>query len=232
MILEAFYRSSTAARPMDLAQMAGYVWLGQAALALFPTNVDADIRDSVQSGTVVYELCRPLDLYGLWYSRALAWRTAPTLLRLVPMFLIAMLVLPVIGLPEWQLRPPGLLAGACWLVSMSGALLLSSAITTLMNISLLWTVSGQGFVLVSALASLLGGMVIPLPLFPDWAQPIVYALPFAGVMDLPGRLYTASLPAGQIGWVLGHQLAWTLVLVAGGRALLARGQRRLVVQGG
>ncbi len=233
MILEAFYRSGTAAPPMDLAQTVGYVWLGQATLALFPWNVDADIRDSVQSGTVVYELCRPLDLYGLWYSRAVAWRTAPTLLRLLPMFLIAMLVLPAIGLPEWRLvPPPSLVSGVVWLVSMLGALMLSSAITTIMNISLLWTVSGQGFVLISALASLLGGMVIPLPLFPDWAQPIVYALPFAGVMDLPGRVFTGSLSPGHVGWVLAHQLAWTLVLVAVGRALLSRGQRRLVVQGG
>ena len=26
----------------------------------------------MRTGAVAYELCRPLDLYGLWYARALA----------------------------------------------------------------------------------------------------------------------------------------------------------------
>jgi len=234
MILEAFYRSSASAQPLSLAEMVGYVWLGQATYAMFPWNVDADVRESVRSGNLAYELCRPLDLYGLWFCRALAWRTAPLLLRLVPMVVIAMLLLPLVGPAEWQLRPPPSLAAAgASLVAIAGALALSCALTTIMNISLLWTISGQGIAsLTAGVAALLGGLIIPLPLFPDWAQPIVYALPFAGVLDLPARLYTGILPPGALGWVAAHQVAWTLALVAAGRLALARGTRRLVVQGG
>jgi ABC-2 type transport system permease protein len=71
-----------------------------------------------------------------------------------------------------------------------------------------------------------------LQLFPDWAQPIIYALPFAGVLDLPARLYTGNIPPAGLAWVLAHQLAWTVALVAAGRLILARGTRRIVVQGG
>jgi ABC-2 type transport system permease protein len=214
--------------------MVGYVWLGQVTYAMFPWNADAGVREDVRSGNVAYELCRPLGLYRLWFSRALAWRTAPVLLRLVPMAVIAMAALPAIGLGEWRLRPPPDLAtAAAWLAVMAGALAVSCALTTLMSISLLWTVSGQGVALLtSALAVLLGGMVIPLPLYPDWAQPIVYALPFAGIMDLPARLYTGNIAAAGAAWILGHQLAWTAALVALGCWALARGTRRLVVQGG
>jgi ABC-2 type transport system permease protein len=235
MILEAFYRSSTAPPPgLTFTQAAGYVWLGQAMLAMFPWNVDADIRELVRTGNVGYELCRPLDLYGLWFARALAWRSAPMLLRAVPMFVIAMVVLPLVGLPEWRLRPPpSVAAAALWLATLVGALLLSCALTTLMNITLLWTINGQGIaLLVASLAVMFGGLVIPLPLAPDWALPVLQLLPFAGTMDLPGRVFTGHIPAAQAGWVLAHQLGWTLVLVAAGRWLLARGTRRLVVQGG
>lgn len=234
MVLEAFYRSSAAAQPLTMTEMVGYVWLGQLTYAMFPWNVDAGVRDDVRSGNVVYELCRPLGLYQLWFSRALAWRTAPVLMRFVPMAIITAVLLPIVGLDEWRLRPPpGLAAAAAWIAVMAGALALSCALTTLMSISMLWTISGQGVaVLTSALALLLGGMVVPLPLYPDWAQPIVYALPFAGVMDLPARLYTGNLAPAAAVWILGHQLAWTAALVVIGRRALSRATRRMVVQGG
>jgi ABC-2 type transport system permease protein len=103
----------------------------------------------------------------------------------------------------------------------------------LINISLLWTVGGEGAViLLTSLATFLSGMIVPLPLFPDWAQPIVQALPFAGLVDLPFRVFTGHIPAGALGSVLLRQALWTAALVLFGRWLLSRGMRRVVVQGG
>jgi len=234
MILEAFYAASAGPGPLPHAAMVGYVWLGQATYAMFPQNVDPDVRAAVRSGDIVYELCRPLGQYGLWFSRCLAWRTAPMLLRLVPMLLFAMVVLPMVGLGEWRLAPPPDLAtAAAALAAMTAALVLSCALTTLMNIGLLWTVSGDGIASLSAgLAALLGGLIIPLPLFPAWAQPIIESLPFAGVLDLPARVYTGVIAPGGVAWVLARQVAWITALVVIGHRALARGARRLVVQGG
>jgi ABC-2 type transport system permease protein len=234
MILDGFYRSTSAALPMRLGEVVGYVWLGQALLLLVPWRVDADVREQVRSGTVVYELCRPLDLYGTWFVRALAWRTAPVMLRMLPMFVVAMALAPLVGLGAWRLAPPpGAASLALWLASLVGALFVSCAITTLMSVSLLWTVSADGIPVVLTVAvTVFGGLVIPLPLFPDWARPIVYALPFAGVLDFPARIYTGNIPPAAAGWVLVHQLWWTIVLVALGRWLLGRGIRRLVTHGG
>lgn len=239
MILGAFYASITGtdsrmlAQPMTLDEVTGYIWLGQATLLLVPWRTDEDVAQQIRTGTVAYELCRPLDLYGQWFARAFAWRTAPVFLRMVPMFVIAMVVLPLVA-PAWQLAPPPSIAsGVMWLACFAGAVLVSCALTTLMSVSLLWTVSGDGVpLLVAASATMFGGLVIPLPLFPDWAQPILYAMPFAGLLDLPSRVFTGNIAAEQAIWVLAHQLAWTGALVAFGRYLLARGIRRLVVQGG
>ena len=76
------------------------------------------------------------------------------------------------------------------------------------------------------------GMIVPLPLFPDWSHPLLDVLPFRGLVDLPFRLYMGHIPAREVLGVLGHQLLWTAVLVVLGRCLLARGTRPLVVQGG
>jgi ABC-2 type transport system permease protein len=234
MVYESFYRSSSAAvQPMALDRVVSYVWLGQALLAMIPWNAEPEVRAMVRSGAVAYELCRPVDLYWLWFVRGLAWRTAPTLLRAVPMVILAMVVLPLIGLPEWRLAPPTLPAGLGFTLAVCAALGLSCAITTLFHISLLWTVSGEGIVMIGATAvSLCSGLLVPLPLFPDWARGVLEWLPFAGLADLPFRVYTGDIPLGELSVVLARQVGWTVALVALGRWLLARGMRRLVVQGG
>ena len=188
----------------------------------------------IRSGAVAYELCRPIDLYSFGYARALALRTAPTILRAVPMSVIATAVLPLIGLGEWRLAaPPSVAAALAFGATLVCTLLLGCALTTLMNISLLWTISGEGAALLMAtLATFLSGMIIPLPLLPEWVQPIVRALPFAGLVDLPFRVFTGHIPAAATVAVLRHQALWTIALVLFGRWLLSHGMRRVVVQGG
>src|SRR5881409_1283826 len=148
-------------------QVVSYVWLGQALLGMLPWNADVEVRAMVRTGAVAFELCRPIDLYGLWYARALAWRTAPTVLRAVPMCVIAAFCLPLIGLDAWRLTPPPSLASAvAFAVTITCTLLLGCALTTLINISLLWTISGDGAVIfMTTLVTFLSGMIVPLPLF-------------------------------------------------------------------
>ena len=226
MIFAAFYRASRSPQPMSYAEVVTYVWLGQAMLRMLPWDIEGDIRQMIRSGAVAYELLRPLDLYALWYARALAWRTAPTTLRALPMFVLAMACFGM----QW---PASAASGLAWAAATVGALCLACAVTTLLSVSLLWTIAGDGAArLIVAGVIFLSGMIVPLPLFPDWAQTIVGLLPFRGIVDLPFRLYTGHIPPEGVWGVLGHQLAWTVGLVAFGRWLLARGTRRLVVQGG
>jgi len=226
MILSAFYRSVSTPMPMTLAQVVSYVWLSQALLRLIPWHVDQDIAGMIREGTVAYELVRPLDLYGFWFARISASLAAPSLLRSLPLSAAAMLFL--------GLQPPASLrSGLFFLLSLILALLLSSALVTLMSASLFWTLSGEGMShLVPPLGWLLSGMVIPLPLFPEWAQRLVAVLPFRGMMDTPFRLYLGLVPTGQVLQELGHQLLWTTILVLLGRWALSRGVKLLKVQGG
>ena len=75
-------------------------------------------------------------------------------------------------------------------------------------------------------------LCVPLPLFPDWAQPFLSILPFRALVDVPFRLYTGDIPAGEAFLPVALSLAWAVLLVALGRRLLSRGTRALVVQGG
>jgi len=166
-----------------------------------------------------------VDLYGLWYCRAVAGRVAPALLRSIPMLVIA-------GLMGWIRCPRPLNAAAC-AAALLGAVALSSAVATLMSISMFWTISARGLnAVILSTTFLLSGMIVPLPLFPDALQPLLNALPFRGLCDVPFRLFTGHIPAGDLPGELAHQLAWAAVIVLCGRCLLGRAVRRLVVQGG
>lgn len=226
MIFVAFYESSTRPQPLSRADMITYVWLGQAMLGLLPWNFDNEVRNMLRNGTVVYELVRPLDLYAHWYCRGLAQRVAPTLMRSLPIFVAATL--------WFGMRPPSsLLCGLAWLLTTLGATLLNTAFMTLVTLTMFWTLSGEGIQrLAPFLVYSFSGMLLPLAFWPDWAQPLLRILPFRGMVDVPFRVYLGQIKPAEALAEFGIQLLWTGAMVLAGRALLARGTRRLVIQGG
>ncbi|PJD97933.1 MAG: ABC transporter permease [Parachlamydia sp.] len=226
MILEAFYAQSGAAEPLTLAQAITFIWLGQAFLQLIPWNIDKELEQQIKTGNVAYELLRPLDLYFLWFFRAVAMRLVPALMRSIPLFLFAGVVY---ALPA----PVSLHAAIAFIFSLSAAILLSSAITTLVIISLFWTISGEGIQrLLPHITLLLSGMTVPLPLFPSWTQPFLNLQPFRGIIDIPSRIYVGIIPTHDVFQYIGFQLVWFLFFVLAGKWLLKRAIKRFVILGG
>ncbi len=226
MIFQAFYRSSNAEQPMSGSDVETYIWLGQAFLAALPWNVDTDLRAMIRTGGIGYELVRPVDLYSYWFSRALAWRTAPMLMRAVPLLVFAFVLM--------GMSPPvSLGAGLAFAVSMCAAIMLSAAMTTFLNVTMLWTIAGDGVMqLTFGLIMIFSGMLVPLPLFPDWSQPVINAMPFRGLVDTPYRLYLGHIPLSEFAGVLAHQLFWIMAFLIAGRIAMASALRKVVVQGG
>jgi ABC-2 type transport system permease protein len=234
MIFTAFYQSSKKVQPMNLGQVINYIWLGQAMFAMLPWSMDRDVADSIRTGNIAYELVRPIDLYRSWFCRAFAIRTAPTLLRAAPLILLAALVLPLLGANDWALTAPASLpAGFIFLLALTGALLLACSFTVLMSISLMWTISADGIAnLLPVTVWVLSGIVIPIPFYPEWLQPVLKYLPFRGLMDIPLRIYVGNIANGEALSEIGLQLFWIVTLIGLGRWLLSRGIKRIVVQGG
>ena len=226
MIYDGFYRSSTSPQPMTVDQVVTYIWLGQAMLLLAMFDVDKDVAAMIRTGNVAYEMTRPLDLYTVWFMRALSGRAAPLLMRSIPIFAVSGLFL---GLKA----PASLSAGLLFVISSFAGLLLAASLVALMTVCLFWTVSGEGINRLAAPAIFfLSGIVIPLPLFPDWMQSLLAVLPFRGLIDTPFRIYMGVLTGAASGGALMHQIAWVIVFILLGRMILIRGVKRLVVQGG
>jgi ABC-2 type transport system permease protein len=235
MILVAFYSTSSAASaPMTLSQAITYTWVSQGLLAMLPWLGDPDIATAVRTGAVSYDRLRPLDFYGLWYSRTAGWISARMVPRLVLMFLFAALLLPMAGLAEWGWRPPAsLAAGGLFAASLILALLLSAAMVMLLNIGIAALLNPRGInALVAAPVIVLSGNLLPLTLFPDWIQTALLVQPLAGVLDIPLRIYFAQLSGGAALGGLALQAFWLVTLVLIGRWAIARVLRNLEMQGG
>ena len=234
MIFAAFFASSTKAQPMNFEQVVTYIWLGQALLLLIPFREDTEISHLIRSGNIAYELVRPVRLYWFWFARQFANRTAPVILRSIPLLILAVWLLPIAGVDEWALQGPvSFGAGFCFLVSLLAAVILAGSFSVLMAITLFWTISADGIAnLFPVLLWSLSGIVLPLPFFPDWVQPALRMLPFRGLMDTPFQFYIGNILPQQAAWEIGHQCVWIAVLGLFGYALLKRGLQRVVIQGG
>ena len=226
MIFVALYSQSSVPQPISLAAAITFIWLGQTAVTLLPWDVDEESEESIRSGNVVYTLTQPLDLFWIFFSRSFALRLIPTLMRSLPIFIAAGLFF---GLPS----PASWGAGSAFVCSMILATILSSALTTMVVTTLFWTMSGEGIQrILPHLSLLFSGLVVPLPLFPDWMQPFLNAQPLRGIVDIPSRIYTGIIAMSDVPFYLGFQLAWSLVAIVIGRVLMGRALKRIEIQGG
>ena len=230
LMYRAFYKSGSDAFPMEFGALSTYIWLQEALLTLFAAwAFDNDIFDSITSGAVAYELCRPCGMYGMWFVKNMAMRIARVALRCLPIVVVAALLPAPYGLT----LPAGFGAGVLFLVSLVLGVLVSVSFVMLVYISAFYTLSSSGVrVLGASMVEFLSGVVIPLPFFPEKLQKALNLLPFASMQNTPFLIYTGHLDPQTALERIGLQLLWLALLLAAGRLLIANAQKKVVVQGG
>jgi ABC-2 type transport system permease protein len=234
MILAAFYGAAAGAAPITLTQAITYTWLAQGLLTLLPWMSDPEVIAAVRTGGVTYDRLRPVDAYAFWFVRCAGWTAARVIPRSALMLSFAGVLLPLLGLSEWGWQPPAdLTAMLGFTASILLALLLSTTMIMLINIVTLATLTDRGaMAMMVPLVITLSGNLLPLVLFPDWLQTALLMQPFAGVLDIPVRIYMGNLVGTGVLVGLGLQLFWIIVMIAVGRVAMSRALRRLEVQGG
>lgn len=173
----AFYRSNPTAFPMTLQATVNYTWIQQAFLAMFASWVlDGDILEEITSGSISYSLCRPVDLYAMWYTKSLSGRISRVALRAVPILVVAALLPAGYNLTA----PTDLPTFFLFLLTMVLGALNSTAFTLLIYVLTMYTLSSTGLrSLLVTLADFLCGGVVPLPFFPPALRRICELTPFA-----------------------------------------------------
>ena len=230
MIFEAFYRNSDASAPMSLPQLASYVWLQQAFLVFVALWYrDSEIFGLITTGNVAYELCRPTNLYFFWHVRLLAQRISGAALRCLPILAVAML-LPD---PYRLVLPTDSGTFLLFLMTLLLGVLVNVSISMFIYILTFITLSPIGSLMViGTIGEFCSGMIIPIPLMPDWLRNIVMLLPFRLAGDLPFRIWSGHIGHREALLGIVTQLVWLLVLVGFGQLAMRKVLSRAVLQGG
>lgn len=226
----AFYQNGENRFPMTFPELSSYIWMQQAFLAMFMAwFFDPEILESIQSGNIAYELCRPCDLYTMWFVKNMAIRLARTLLRCLPILLVAAF-LPA---PFHITLPPDWTAGLLFLISVTLGFLVLISCSMLVYISTFYTISPMGIrIIATSVTEFFSGALIPIPFFPDALQRLMYALPFASTQSTPFLIYAGHIRGTAALQSIALQLVWLTALALAGRILMKRALKKVIVQGG
>jgi ABC-2 type transport system permease protein len=213
------------------APIAGYdqtAMIGYYLTVLLVGRVVRGTDRPITMATEIYE--GTLSRYLLYPAPYLAVKYAEHLGTLLP----GLIQLAIGGAVALALLDPGSGAGLLGAVSVGSVLraALAIAVANLLSFLLHYPLQGVAFwaenvwslnVMLRFTADLLGGLMLPLAIFPGWAQELLSWLPFAYLFSFPVTVLLGQVDDARYLAGLATALAWCAVFALVGRAVWRRG---------
>jgi len=230
MVYLAFYESNNTSVPMDFTQLVSYLWLNQIFYSLvYMLYKDKEIFNLIKDGNISYELCRPVDIYNMWYSKIISTRLASACLRVLPVTIFALLL----PRPFCLSLPNSIESFVLFAITFILGVLLMTAVITLYHVITLFTMNETGITSIfMVISEILSGIVVPIPFFPQFLQNISNILPFKYIGDFPFRIYSGHIPLNEVFTGIIVQLIWIVIVITIGKILMKYISKRMTVQGG
>jgi viologen exporter family transport system permease protein len=208
---------------LTLVEMLWYLAMTE-CMTLSTPRVAWEVDQDVRTGALAVQLIRPLSypLYRVSVSlgeRAVRYAMSAVVASLVALALVGPIRVSATGL-------------VVFLAALPLAFVLDLLSYLLIGLGAFWLEDTTGLALIySRVTMILGGMLLPLELFPDGLQAVARSLPFALVMYGPARLFVRP-DVGFLAELLVKQTAF-IVIFAGAVFLVHRAaMRRLFANGG
>jgi ABC-2 type transport system permease protein len=219
----------------SLVDMVWYLAMTE-TITLSSSRIFVDISEEVKAGNLAYTLARPIS-YPFYQVANSLGGSAP---RFVLNFVVGALVVglgmglvgPSLGLGGESLSAgslPGLLA---FLGMAALALLLDAFIVVLIGLAAFWIEEvAPAFWIYQKLMFTIGGLFLPLEMFPEWLARAARWMPFQFITYAPARAFVDFEPEFVMRAVAG-QIIYAVILAALVALVWGRARRRLVVHGG
>ena len=219
----AVYGGTQLIAGFTMTQMLWYLTFTE-AIELSQTRIFLPISEEVKDGTVAYSLNRPYSYVLFWISRGMGENLVKVVPLLAEGFLLALIM--VGPLPGYlRALPLGLLAIVL-------GILIGTTLQAIVGLLAFWFEEVMPFWwIIQKLVFVIGGMFIPIDVYPEWLQSIAKYTPFAFAAYWPATTFV-DFTARRAVTTLTGQVAW-IVLFGSAAALLFRAAvRKLHVQGG
>lgn len=208
---------------LTLPQMLWYLVMTE-TLTLSAPRVAPEIDQDVRTGALAVQLIRPLS-----YPLARLWSTLGERLVRFGLNLVVGAAIALLLVGPIAFSAGGLLL---FLLALPCAFTLDFLGQFLIGMGAFWLEDTSGLLLIySRITMILGGMLIPLELFPQAVQPWLRALPFSSIIYGPARMFVHPDAPFLRDLIMRQGLA--IVVLAGAVALVYRaGVRRIHANGG
>lgn len=204
----------------DAVAITWYIVFAEAAVNGTKFRMIEQIGTDIGSGAVAVEMLRPIDV--VWFR--ISNEIGDGILRFLTMAVVgSTLALLIAGAPH----DPALLAMGL----ASGLLAIACNITAQHGFAAMafWQHEAKGaWFLYQKLVFILGGMLLPLEIFPGWLQAVARLSPFWTMAYAPARL-AAGFDEPML--IVG-QTVWLVVLFGFATWVFGMGERRLQIGGG
>jgi len=222
-----------------LAQMVWYLAMTE-TVALSTSRIFIEISEKVKAGDLAYTLARPLSYPFFQVANSLGNSAPRFLLNLLTAAAVVGLGMrqgpvlsPSASLGITSVEGAGSLPGLATFLGMAAlALLLDAFLAVLIGLLAFWLEEVTPvFWIYQKLLFTVGGLFLPLEMFPEQLQQVARWLPFQFITYAPARAFVAFEPDFVLQAVTG-QVVYIAVLSALVALVWRRAQQRLVVHGG
>lgn len=206
-----------------LAQMLWYLAITESIVLSRPRETFR-IDEEVRTGDIVYALARPYHFVLFRYAAVLGERLPRLAINLAVALPLAWAFSGGVGL-----APAGLAPGA---VALLGAMTVDFLFVLSVQLLAFWVEDASGFQFIyDRLLMILGGVLLPVGLFPTRLAAVARALPFSAIINGPAQTLVGFAPAEFL-VLLARQAAALLVAAAITATLFRLGARGIQSNGG
>lgn len=206
-----------------------YVFMVYVTTSVVTISLADWVSEDVVKGTVAMNLIKPID-----YRWSLVWRAAGQMVYRfflpgvfvwigMEVYKVKVLEMPMISISRVIL----------FIISCIMSFLIYVLFDFCFGMIAFFTTYIFGMLMAKeALLSFLMGQLIPLSMFPEWAQRVFDFLPFASMVYTPVMIYLGKYSGADLAFVMGKQLIWVVFLYGLGSLIWKKVTKRLVVLGG